>query len=149
MYRSQPIFFWSGDMKMKNRSAKFEKKQYSFIKAALISVAAGIALTAALTLGASAAISGIGSPESLYAPLSYIAPVLSAFGAGFLCALLCRAKGLVRGALTGIMFFFVFAVAALALPDGISTASLLIRAGLYTLAGAVGGFLGVGVGKNN
>ena len=86
-------------------------------------------------------------PEGASTQLSCAAFAGGALGGGFMTCRLHKSRGLLMGALTGLLFFFVLYVAgAISQHIGLGTLAF-VKLGLSLVFGALGGVIGVNTGR--
>lgn len=117
---------------------------FAAVRSIIIGAVVGAALCAAL-LGACALafVSAGHIPQGLISPLVIALSVISSFFAGFVSAKISKKRGLVYGALTGMLLFAVFVVSGLIASHEAISMTAVIRLVVMVLAGAIGGLLGV------
>ncbi len=108
-------------------------------------IGAGIgALCAAAIIFAMAAVLAIGNiPAALIMPLATAALALGGFAAGIAAAKMNKSRGIVCGAVAGIILFLIVWVSGSMIGEGAFGAVTAIKAGIIILAAAFGGIIGV------
>lgn len=109
-------------------------------------IGAGIgALCAAAIIFAMAAVLAIGNiPAALIMPLATAALALGGFAAGIAAAKMNKSRGIVCGAVAGIILFLMIVwVSGSMIGEGAFGAVTAIKAGIIILAAAFGGIIGV------
>lgn len=108
-------------------------------------IGAGIgALCAAAIIFAMAAVLAIGNiPAALIMPLAAAALALGGFAAGIAAAKMNKSRGIVCGAVAGIILFLIVWVSGSMIGEGAFGAVTAIKAGIIILAAAFGGIIGV------
>ena len=108
-------------------------------------IGAGIgALCAAAIIFAMAAVLAIGNiPAALVMPLATAALALGGFAAGIAAAKMNKSRGIVCGAVAGIILFLIVWVSGSMIGEGAFGAVTAIKAGIIILAAAFGGIIGV------
>lgn len=108
-------------------------------------IGAGIgALCAAAIIFAMAAMLAIGNiPAALIMPLATAALALGGFAAGIAAAKMNKSRGIVCGAVAGIILFLIVWVSGSMIGEGAFGAVTAIKAGIIILAAAFGGIIGV------
>lgn len=108
-------------------------------------IGAGIgALCAAAIIFAMAAVLAIGNiPAALVMPLATAALTLGGFAAGIAAAKMNKSRGIVCGAVAGIILFLIVWVSGSMIGEGAFGAVTAIKAGIIILAAAFGGIIGV------
>lgn len=67
----------------------------------------------------------------------------SSFLSGFVSARIRGEKGLITGAVTGVVFYLIIVVLSLAILHSAVTSSLVIKLAILCFSGSIGGLLGV------
>lgn len=108
-------------------------------------IGAGIgALCAAAIIFAMAAVLAIGNiPAALIMPLATAALALGGFAAGIAAAKMNKSRGIVCGAVAGIILFLIVWASGSMIGEGAFGAVTAIKAGIIILAAAFGGIIGV------
>lgn len=108
-------------------------------------IGAGIgALCAAAIIFAMAAVLAIGNIQAaLIMPLATAALALGGFAAGIAAAKMNKSRGIVCGAVAGIILFLIVWVSGSMIGEGAFGAVTAIKAGIIILAAAFGGIIGV------
>ncbi len=108
-------------------------------------IGAGIgALCAAAIIFAMAAVLAIGNiPAALVMPLATAALALGGFAAGIAAAKMNKSRGIVCGAVAGIILFLIVWASGSMIGEGAFGAVTAIKAGIIILAAAFGGIIGV------
>lgn len=121
------------------------KKQGDRIFAAsiLLGLSVGIGSTAVLTLIFAAVITA--APASLRASgaLATAALVLGSFLSGFFSAFKHRKKGMLTGAVTGLIYYIVLVALSLLLLRSVTSSSVFIKLAVITVSSSLGGIFGV------
>lgn len=112
------------------------------VKSVVIGVLAGVLIcTALLMICAGIFVAMERLPMEAISLLSIIILAVSAFFAGFISTKLCRGKGLLCGAISSLALFFIAMLAGLNFSVFSFNLSLLMKAVVMLIAGAIGGIL--------
>ena len=107
-------------------------------------IGAGIGALSAAIIFAMAAVLAIGNiPAALIMPLATAALALGGFAAGIAAAKMNKSRGIVCGAVAGIILFLIVWVSGSMIGEGAFGAVTAIKAGIIILAAAFGGIIGV------
>ncbi|MBQ5840407.1 MAG: TIGR04086 family membrane protein [Clostridia bacterium] len=113
------------------------------IRPLLIGVAVGILVCTLLLLLMAAVIQRVDVPLGAALPLAVGAAAVGAFAGGLTAALISRQRGLLLGAVSGLVLFLLVLLAGLARYAAVDGSTALLKAVVLMVAGAVGGVLGV------
>lgn len=128
---------------MKRENVRSELSPRKTIKAVLVGACVGLAAAAVLLLLTAVVIVKSGHvPYAAIVPAAIAVVCAGAFLGGYTAARIRKSKGLLLGAVGGVVLFLIFWAAGAA-AGGISGVSTLLRLLLMTAAGAFGGVLGV------
>ena len=127
-------------MNTRDRSQSFFGR---FIRPLLIGVAVGILVCTLLLLLMAAVIQRVDVPRGAALPLAVVAAAVGAFAGGLTAALISRQRGLLLGAISGLVLFLLVLLAGLARYAAVDGPTALLKAVVLVVAGAVGGVLGV------
>ncbi|MDR3644047.1 MAG: TIGR04086 family membrane protein [Clostridia bacterium] len=86
-------------------------------------------------------------PQTSVIPLSYVAYGLGALAGGLLTARLYGNRGLVSGALTGLLFFIVIYITGAAMHNLGAGGLAFVKLALSIFSGGLGGIIGVNAGR--
>ncbi len=114
-----------------------------WLRPLLIGLAVGIIAGVAMLLLAAALVKSVDVPRAAITPLAVGAASVGAFFGGLAAALAARRRGLVFGALCGVLLFLLILAAGIFRLGGVGGGYALIKLAALTVAGAVGGVLGV------
>ena len=113
------------------------------LKPLLWGLAVSTVAGAALLLTLSAVLTAQDIPMTAVAPMAVAAAGLGVLSGGFTAAKIGKKRGLLTGALLGMVFTLLITLIGIAWPGEFDTAAALIKLLVFTLTGAAGGFLGV------
>lgn len=114
----------------------------------MIGLAVGAAFAALVMLGFSLLLTINSIPDSAAGIFGYICMAFAALVAGFVATLLIRSKGLLNGAITGLLFFAVHTIVSFAVGSGqIFSVKMLIFLLIEMIPAAIGGILSVNIRK--
>lgn len=111
----------------------------------LIGTSFGILSCAVLLLICAAAIASSGVPQGAIEPFAIAASTLGSLTGGLVSARISRCKGIVYGALTGMVMLLIFFIVSLCAWHNAFDLFTLLRLILMPAGGAAGGVLGVNV----
>ena len=114
-----------------------------WVRPLLVGLCVGVLCCTLLLLLAALAIQSVEIPRAAVTPLATVAAGIGAFAGGLAAALAAGRRGLVMGALCGILLFVIILLAGVARTTGIDSGYAAIKLAVLTVAGAVGGVLGV------
>ncbi|MBQ4333001.1 MAG: TIGR04086 family membrane protein [Clostridia bacterium] len=114
-----------------------------WVRPLLVGLCVGVLCCTLLLLLAALAIRSVEIPRAAVTPLATVAAGIGAFAGGLAAALAAGRRGLVMGALCGILLFVIILLAGLARATGIDPGYAAIKLAVLTVAGAIGGVLGV------
>lgn len=113
------------------------------IKPVLLGLCVGVLCTTLLLLLMALLIRSVDVPRGAVTPLAVTAAGVGAFAAGLTAALAARRNGLVLGAVCGLVLFLIILLAGNLRFDGVDGSFAVTKAAVLTVAGAIGGVLGV------
>lgn len=113
------------------------------IRPLLFGVAVGIVVCTLLLMLMAAVIQRVDVPAGAALPLAVGAAAAGAFLAGLTAALVAGQRGLLMGAVSGLLLYLPMLVAGLARYSSVDGAASLLKLAVLAVAGAVGGVLGV------
>ena len=113
------------------------------IRPLLIGVAVGILVCTLLLLLMAAVIQRVDVPRGAALPLAVGAAAVGAFLGGLTAALISKQRGLLLGAVSGLVLFLLVLLAGLARYAAVDGSTALLKAVVLVVVGAVGGVLGV------
>lgn len=108
-------------------------------------VGIGAVACTVLLLIASAILTTGAIPQTAVSPIAFAILTVSAFVGGLIAARLSRERGLLTGALVGLLLFLLTAVLGLLILQALDGTSMLLKVALMIGGGALGGVLGVNV----
>lgn len=114
-----------------------------YLRPLAVGLAVGTAVTAAVIMICALFFVIRDMPQSAAMPIALIAAGIGAFIGGVASARSMKEQGLIIGALTGLAVFAVTFIVSLFVGSGSFTAFTQMRFIIMTLAGALGGILGV------
>lgn len=109
----------------------------------LIGAAVGVLVCLVVLLITAAVMTAVVLPMSVVTPLTLAAAALGAFVGGLSAARLSRERGLLYGALSGLLLFLLMVTAGLIVVPDVHGALLPLKAALTIAGGALGGIIGV------
>ncbi len=115
-----------------------------WVKPVLIGLAVGVLCCILLLLAMAATVQTVDVPRRVTMPLAVSAGALGAFFAGLTAARISRRRGLLLGALCGLLLFLMILAAGFARYSGVSGGYAMVKMAVLMLCGAAGGFIGVG-----
>ena len=108
-------------------------------------VGIGAVVCTVLLLIASAILTTGAIPQTAVSPIAFAILTVAAFVGGLIAARLSRERGLLTGALVGLLLFLLTAVLGLLILQALDGTSMLLKVALMIGGGALGGVLGVNV----
>lgn len=114
-----------------------------WVKPLLIGTAVGVIVATVLLLGAAVFVSRVDIPRSAVFPLTVGLVAVGAFVAGWVASAVGKERGLLLGVFTGLILFLIVVLSGLLRLSGIDGLHALIKAVSLTVAGGLGGLLGV------
>ena len=114
-----------------------------WLRPVLLGLCVGVLCGTLLLLLMALAIRSVDVPRAMVSPMAITAAAVAAFSAGLTAALSARKNGLILGVLCGLLLFFLLLIAGLARATGLSGQQTVIKLAVLTVAGALGGVLGV------
>ncbi len=128
------------DMRAQENNPSFFRQ---WLRPLLMGTAVGIIACVAVLMLMAALVQTVDVPRAAVVPLAITAGAVGAFAAGLTAALVSRRRGMVLGALCGLTLFLLVLLAGFARYTGVSGGMSLLKAAVLTVAGALGGVLGV------
>lgn len=113
------------------------------IKPILLGLCVGVLCTTLLLLLMALIVRSVDVPRGAVTPLAVTAAAVGAFAAGLTAALAARRNGLLLGAVCGLVLFLIILVAGNLRFDSVDGSFAAVKAAVLTVAGAIGGVLGV------
>lgn len=130
-----------------NKSREQTSAWVPALRSILIGTGVGVVLGVVLLLAAAAVMASTGIPTGAVTPIALAVMSLSALAGGFVTARLARERGLLWGAVCGLLMFLIVALAGLSVEHTVQGTSLFLKLALTVACGAFGGVLGVNVGR--
>ena len=127
-------------MKTQDRSQSFLQR---WLRPVLVGTCVGVLAGTLLLLGMAWLVRSVDVPRAAITPMAITAAGIGAFAAGLTAALAAKKNGLLLGLLCGLVLFFILLLAGVARATGVSGSLAVIKLAVLTLAGALGGVLGV------
>ena len=127
-------------MKGQDRSQTFLQR---WLRPVLVGLCVGVLTGTLLLLMMALLVRSVDVPRVAITPMAIAAAGAGAFAAGLAAALTAKKNGLVLGLVCGLVLFFVLLLAGIAHATGVSGSLAVIKLAVLTLAGALGGVLGV------
>ena len=115
----------------------------SKVKPILLGLCIGVLAVTLLLLTMAFVIRSVDVPRGVITPLAVIAAGVGAFAAGLTAALAARRNGLLLGAVCGLLLFLIILLAGSLRSGGVDGSFAAVKAAVLTVAGAIGGVLGV------
>ncbi len=109
-----------------------------------LSLCVGVLCCTLLLLLCALLVRSVDIPIGAVTPLAVTSAAAGAFAAGWTAARIAGCRGLVWGALCGGLLTLIILVAGLVRAGGIDPGFAAVKAAVMTLAGGLGGVLGVG-----
>ena len=107
----------------------------------------GILVTVLLLLATALVMAVVQLPAAAVVPTALATVSLGALAGGFTAARISRERGLLYGAVSGLLLFLIIAVAGMLAMPSTSGATTFVKLALTVGLGAFGGILGVNVGR--
>ncbi len=114
-----------------------------WLRPLIIGLAVGVVCCTLVLLAMAAAVGSVDIPRAATVPLAVAAAALGAFAAGLTAALTAGRRGLLLGAVSGMLLFLVILLAGCIRYAGVDGGYALLKAAVLTVMGALGGVLGV------
>lgn len=114
-----------------------------WLRPLLVGTAVGIIGCVAMLLLSAALVKSVDVPRAAITPLAIVAAAVGAFLAGLTAAAIARRRGLLVGALCGLLLFLLILLAGFTRFGGVSGTTSLIKLAVLLVAGGLGGVLGV------
>ncbi len=131
-------------MRAHDRSPSFFR---CWLRPALVGVAVGvIACVGALMLMA-LIVQSVDVPRTAVLPIAIATAAIGAFLAGLTAAAVAKQKGLLLGAVCGLVLWLLILLAGVARYTGVSGSNAALKLVVLLLCGSVGGVLGVNMRK--
>lgn len=133
-------------MNKKSRSSKNEEMKFSYMPILLSSLICSV-LYFVFLIAISAVMLNSASNPSLYLPAGLLSGGLTGFINGFVTAKLTGEKGLVYGAITGLIQSLLCAVTVFIMNKGIAGNGIFILIAIIILTASLGGMTAVNIRK--
>ena len=118
-----------------------------WLRPVLVGVAVGLIGCIGLLMLMALVVQSVDVPRAAILPLAIAAAALGAFAAGLTAAAVARQKGLLLGAVCGLVLFLLILLAGVAQYAGVSGGNAAIKFAVLLLCGSIGGVLGVNLRK--
>lgn len=133
-----------GAVIIKNSRAATGKPVFEIMRAVIIGSVTGAALCAVLlALFALAFVSAENIPQGFLSPFIIAVSVLCSFAAGLIAGKISKKRGLIYGALAGLVLFILFLISGLIVSQEAFTAVSGVRMLVMVISGAIGGLVSV------
>ena len=114
---------------------------------------AGLLLSCGVTAGLIAAFSLVfvlleSIADSAVVPLALISAAIGCFAGAFLCAGMVHQRGMIFGAVIGLLMFILICLIGLMGSDGLFGTETVIKLLMLLISGCIGGYLGSGYRRN-
>lgn len=119
-----------------------------WIRPLAVGLAVGVICTVVLLLLMAALIRSVDIPHMAVTPMAVAAAGIGAFTAGLTAAAVAGQRGLICGLLCGVILFLIILLAGFIRYAGVSGGFAMIKLAVLTVAGGLGGILGVGRRKH-
>lgn len=115
----------------------------SWLRPVLVGVAVGLIGCIGLLMLMALIVQSVDVPRAAILPLAIAAAAIGAFLAGLTAAAVAGQKGLLLGAVCGLVLWLLILLAGVARYEGVSGGNALIKFAAFLLSGGIGGVLGV------
>ncbi len=132
-------------MKAHDRTPSFFRCR---LRPVLVGVAVGLIGCIGLLMLMALVIQSVDVPRAAIGPLAITAAAIGAFLAGLTAAAIAKQKGLLLGAVCGVVLFLLILLAGVAQYAGVSGTGAAIKFAVLLLCGSIGGVLGVNLRKH-
>ncbi len=119
-----------------------------WLRPALVGVAVGLIGCIGLLMLMALIVQSVDVPRAAILPLAIIAAAIGAFLAGLTGAAIAKQKGLLLGAVCGLVLWLLILFAGVARYEGVSGGNALVKLAALVLSGGIGGVLGVNLRKH-
>jgi len=119
-----------------------QKQTAPILRPLLIGLCIGVVACTLLLLLAALLFRSVDVPPDAAAPVAVSAAAISAFLSGLIAARVAGSRGLLTGGACGLLLFLVLLLLGLA-RGGVDSGYAVVKLAALTLAGAIGGVLGV------
>lgn len=127
-------------MRAQDRTPSFFHR---WLRPVLVGVAVGLIGCIGLLMLMALIVQSVDVPRAAILPLAIAAAAIGAFLAGLTAAAIAGQKGLLLGAVCGLVLWLLILLAGVARYEGVSGGSALIKLAALLLSGGIGGVLGV------
>ncbi len=131
-------------MRAHDRTPSFFRR---WLRPVLVGVAVGLIGCIGLLMLMALIVQSVDVPRAAILPLAIAAAAIGAFLAGLTAAAVAGQKGLLLGAVCGLVLWLLILLAGVARYEGVSGGNALIKLAAFLLAGGIGGVLGVNMRK--
>ena len=131
-------------MRAQDRTSSFFCR---WLRPVLVGVAVGLIGCVGCLMLAALLVRSVDVPRAAILPLAIAAAAIGAFLAGLTAAVVAGQRGLLLGAVCGLLLWLVILLAGVARYTGVSGGTALIKLAALVLAGGIGGVLGVNMRK--
>lgn len=114
-----------------------------WLRPLLVGAAVGILCCILLLMLMAAAVQTVDVPRGAAVPLAIAAAAVAAFAAGLTAALLAKQRGLLLGAVSGLVLFLLILLAGFIRFTAVDAGTALLKLAVLVVTGALGGVLGV------
>jgi|GEM_PF-1535854 len=115
----------------------------ALIRPLLIGTAVGVVVSVLVLMLMALLVQSVDVPRAAVLPLAMSAGAVGAFMGGLTTALTAGRRGLMMGALCGLVLFFLILLAGFVRFTGVSGTTAVLKAVVLVVAGGIGGLLGV------
>lgn len=120
----------------------------SWLRPVLVGVAVGLIGCIGLLMLMALVVQSVDVPRAVILPLALAAAAIGALLAGLTAAAIAKQKGLLLGAVCGLVLWLLILLAGVARYEGVSGGNALIKFAALLLSGGIGGVLGVNMRKH-
>ncbi len=131
-------------MRAHDRTPSFFRR---WLRPVLVGVAVGLIGCIGLLMLMALIVQSVDVPRAAILPLAIAAAAIGAFLAGLTAAAIAGEKGLLLGAVCGLVLWLLILLAGVARYEGVSGGNALIKLAAFLLSGGIGGVLGVNLRK--
>lgn len=117
------------------------------LRPVLVGVAVGLIGCVGCLMLAALLVQAVDVPRAAIMPLAIAAAAIGAFLAGLTAAAVAGQRGLLFGAVCGLLLWLLILLAGVARYTGVSGGNALIKLAALVLSGSIGGVLGVNLRK--
>ena len=121
---------------------------HRWLRPVLVGVAVGLIGCIGLLMLMALIVQSVDVPRAAILPLAIAAAAIGAFLAGLTAAAIAGQKGLLLGAVCGLVLWLLILLAGVARYEGVSGGNALIKLAALLLSGGIGGVLGVNMRKH-